>query len=138
MKLVPLKDLNYLIDLSVIENKGEYTREEITDTVNKYGREFWTVEIDGECLGVIGYFQIGEYYILEALKDHSKSNIGITNSIKAGHEVIETMRRFTNKIRTIARERDKAIQILCKKMGFNEIGTDSGYIIYEKEVDKCQ
>jgi hypothetical protein len=38
-----------------------------------------------------------------------------------------------NKVRTMAKEADKSIQILIKKLGFKQIDTKDNLIIYEKE-----
>jgi hypothetical protein len=136
--LEPLEDLEYFLNLADLDNKYQYPREEIKAMIEKEGQEFWTIMIDGTRRGVVGYFKFNDVYALEALKDHSQPLTGITVSIEVGNLVLDYMFQFTNKVRTCARVSEKAIQILCKKLGFKEINRINNLVIYEKEAETCQ
>jgi hypothetical protein len=131
--LKPIQDLQKFVDLAYEDNKRDYTKEQLNCLVATYGKGFWDVLVKGEYKGVVGYFVIDGCYILEALRDHSKGIFGISNSIAVGKFMLEHLFNETNEIRTLARVEDKAIQILCNKLGFKEISRENNLIFYKKE-----
>lgn len=132
VELIPLDDVEYLLELADKDNKHAYSLEEIQKTIEVYGREFWEIRLNGSRRGIVGYFQFGDVYVLEALKDHSKPPTGIGYSIEVGQLMLDYMFKFTNKVRTCARDTDLGIQILIKKLGFQQIDIKDNLIIYEK------
>ncbi len=130
--LEPMLDVDYLLDLADKDNKHAYSKLEIKELVDNYGCEFWTIQLNGTRRGIVGYFKINGVYILEALKDHDAPPTGIGYSIEVGNLMLDYMFQITDKIRTMARVDDKAIQILCKKLGFKQIDIKDNLIIYEK------
>lgn len=130
--LEKLDNIDYVLNLAEIDNKREYSREQIKELFNN-PYEFWGIFLKGKIRGVVGWFKIGEVYLMEALKDKSKPATGISYSIEVGELFLNYMFSFTNKVRTCAKIGDKAIQILCLKLGFKELWVKDGLIIYEKE-----
>lgn len=137
LTLVPLRNFEYFIQLAEEDNKGKHTREEVESLINDHCGEFWVIDLGGIPRGVIGYFKINCFYVMEALKDHSAPPTGISFSIEAGRLLLDYMFKFTDKIRTCARVEDKSIQILCTKLGFKTIFEKDGYLIYEREMKPC-
>jgi hypothetical protein len=136
--LQPLKDIEYAIDLAYKENKFRYPREQMADMFIAFGQEFWEAYFDGGRWGVVGYFKFDGAYVMEALVDHSVSSMGLRGSIEGGKLMMEYLFARTDKINTCARVEDRAIQILCRKLGFREIDQQQGLIIYGKERQQCQ
>ncbi len=131
--LVPLIDIDYFLDIAELDNKQDATREEVAKMIQDWGKEFWQIEIDGTRRGVVGYFLINGYYVLESLKDHSAPKTGITYSLEVGKLMLDYLFTMTKVVRTGARLKDKGIQILCSKLGFREINRINNLVLYEKE-----
>jgi len=132
LKLEPLKNITYFLDLADRDNKYEYSRNETRDFINKCGCEFWKVYAKGEAIGVVGYFKVNGYYVLEGLKDKD-APAHYRYSMEAARLVMDYVFRFADKIRTCARVNDKAVQILCRKLEFKEYARKDYLILYEKE-----
>jgi len=126
------KDVDYFCALAQENNKHKTSLEETRSLFLDYGIEFWKVYLKDELKGIIGYFKVNEYYILEGLVD-KRTRLGLVNSIKLTNVIIDYMFKFTDKIRTCARVEDRAIQILCGKLGFKQLAIKDGIIVYEKE-----
>jgi hypothetical protein len=133
VRLEPLLDIDYLINLAYEDNKHLYTKEELNKLIDENFCEFWSIYLDGTRRGVAGYFVVSGVWILEALKDKSIKGTGISYSIEVGNLILDYMFQKTNKVRTSARIEDKGIQILCLKLGFKEIFRKDNLVIYEKE-----
>lgn len=131
--LEPLEDINYFLDLINKDNKYQYPVDQIKEMIEKDGQEFWSIILNGTRRGVVGYFKFNGIYALESFKDHSQPSTGISYSIEVGNLVLDYLFTLTNKVRTCARVEDKAVQILCKKLGFKQINSMNNLIIYEKE-----
>ena len=131
--LEPLKDINYLLDLADKDNKGLCSRKEIEDLFKNNECAFWLIILNETKRGVVGYFKIKDVYIMEALKDHEAKPTGIGYSLEVGELMLDYIFTLTNKVRTCALIKDKAIQLLCKRLGFIEIDRSDNLIIYEKE-----
>ena len=121
VKLVPLTDIEYFLDLADADNKGLYPRDSLANVIKNYGVEFWETHQNGKRMGVIGYFKFGEIYFVEGVRDRSVPNVGVTTSIEVTEMVIARIRLLTNRVYTCARKDSKAINIICKKLGFVEI-----------------
>lgn len=131
--LEPLEDINYLLDLADKDNKGFCTRDQVKEMLDTNGGDFWLITLNGSKWGVVGYFIVNDIYILEALKDHSVEPTGIGYSVEVGNLVLDYMFNLTDKVRTVAKVEDKSIQLLCKKLGFNQLYIENNLIVYEKE-----
>lgn len=137
--LEPLKDISYFADLAVKENGYIFSKEQIIETIETYGQEFWEVCLDGVRIGIVGYFIIDGIYLMEALKDHSTHPTGMSISVEVGLTVLEYLFKLTDEVRTFARKEDIAIQLLCRKVGFMELFRHDDYIIYgQRREVQCQ
>ena len=128
----PLEDIEYFIQLALKEAKFVHSREEIEELILRDGMEFWKVIIDGQPAGVCGYFLSNGICVLEALKDPAAHRLGFSYSVEVGQTVLAYLFSFTTKVRTFARQDGKAVQLLCKKLGFQEICRVQEFVIYEK------
>jgi hypothetical protein len=133
VELVPLEDKEYLIKLANIDNKFSVKESDVRELINRYGVEFWEIWLNGSRRGICGYFKFNDIYFMEALKDKDAEPTGITYSIEVGNLLLDYMFEFTDKVRTYARDTEKAIQILCLKLGFKRIYEIEGFVVYEKE-----
>ena len=133
LTLKPLTDIDYLLKLS-----KEYAKEEFYGKIDNYENNFWEIYFNRIRHGVIGYFKIEKLYILEAFKDRDIPSVGLKYSIEAGNLLLDYMSGFTDKVITGARVKDRAIQVLCIKLGFREIQRVNEYndnlIIYQKDM----
>jgi hypothetical protein len=130
--LEPLEDIEYFLNLAERHNKNLCSKKELNDYIKTNGGEFWLITLNGIKRGVVGYFKDHNVYVMEAVKDNSAPPTGISYSIEVGELVIEYIFNLTDRLRTCALVKDKAIQILCKKLGFREISRDQDLIIYER------
>lgn len=134
--LEPLGNIEYFIDLSCKENKYQESEDSIRSLISNYGGEFWSIHLNGTMRGAVGYFKFGNSYLLEALKDRNQPPTGISYSIEVGNLMLDYLFELTDKVKTFARFEDKAVQILCKKLGFKESGEmtylGKNYITYER------
>ena len=145
VKLVPFqgqRDWDYLMDLAEMDEGHYATREQIAESVRTYGFLFWVIEHDGVRSGVGLCLKVNENFLMEALKDKSVSGSSLKHSIEVGQMMLDQIFKFTNVVHTCARAEDKAIQILCRKLKFIEMGiVTSPYgkiMLFQKEKNLCQ
>ena len=131
-------DFDYLREIIIQNPEPGYTTEQLVDATLKSGRYFWTVRIDGQRRGVVYILQLGDKYILEALKDKTLTGrTGLQISLAVGRMVLGFMAGITDTIYTCARPQDKAIQALCHKLGFKVLGNrNQEIIVYRREETK--
>ena len=132
--LKPLEDLIYFYNLIDDNNGFKRGNEEAKELLEIYENEFWEVYAKNSLLGVIGYFKVGDCYVLEGIKDPDANLKGLVYSIEAAKMVMNYLSVVTDIIRTCARPKDKAIQALCIKLGFKKIGIENNFIVYEKHL----
>jgi hypothetical protein len=134
LKLKPTKDREYILSLIDKDNAGLCTRKEVEEIINKNQSRFWTVNINGIRQGIAGYLLYQGIYILEAIKDHTQPAVGIRYSIAAGKIVIAQLSAITRIIYSCSWVKDRAVQRLCRCLGFSEIATKNGFVIYRMEL----
>jgi len=123
--LVPFsgaEDWEYLLDLAG-KDEGRYTtREAISEKVREHGIMFWSIIADDVRIGIGLCLRVNDIFLLEALKDRRVSGASLHHSVEAGKLLLEEIFKITNVVQTCARTEDRAIQILCRKLGFIETG----------------
>ena len=145
VELIPFKDAadwDYLFDLAEMDEGRYATRDQIAEEVMKYGVLFWIIEVRGIRSGVGLCLKVNDQYLMEALKDKRVSGATIKHSVESGQLILDQIFSLTDKVHTCAREEDTGIQILCKKLGFKNVGiVESGYgplVLFQKEKVRCQ
>lgn len=145
VELIPFKDASdweYLLDLAEMDEGRYATRSQIADALARYGLHFWIMEVGGVRFGVGLCLKVNEKIIMEGLKDKRVSAATIKHSVEAGQLVLDFLFGEVDVVHTCAREEDKGIHILCKKLGFMKTGVvDSPYgkiVLFQKEDKKCQ
>jgi hypothetical protein len=130
-----------MLDLAEQDEGAYATRTQIEEQVLKYGLGFWVSEIRGVRFGVGICLKVKGFFIMEGLKDKRVFGATIKHSVEAGRLILDRIFVVSDVIHTCAREKDKGIQILCKKLGFKKTGVaDSGYgpiVWFQKEKKKC-
>ena len=140
VELIPFKDSadwEYLFDLAEMDEGRYATRDQIAEEIMKYGILFWIIEYRGIRSGVGLCLKVNDHYIMEALKDKRVSGTSIRHSIESGQLMLDQIFGLTDIVQTCARKEDIGIQILCKKLGFKNVGiVESGYgplVLFQKE-----
>jgi len=135
-------DFDYVCDIVREEEDKDYTREETRDILNRAQGHYWLVMKDGVRVGAIMYMlSLKDEYYMEAIKDQRTTlsqGIGIGFSIRVGKLFVDYLLDKKSKVFTIARVKDKGIQIACRKLGFEEMFTRNNLIFYKKEKVLCQ
>ena len=145
VELIPFKDpadWEYLFDLAETDEGHYATREQLIDTIKRYGFRFWIMEAKGVRWGVGLCLKADDKFIMEGLKDKRVSGVTIKHSVEAGQLVLKYLSGLTDTVLTCAREKDKGIQILCRKLGFVQTETVASpygkIVLFKKEDKKCQ
>jgi len=133
--LEPLEaqDMDYVIELADTPRNGHIGRREAVKTLDRYSGKFWAVQHEGTRAGVIGYFQQGNRYLMEALKDPKTSPIGLKASMESAELMIQHMFGFTDKIRVCAKVGEPGLMKMFRKLGFFFFNNIGDIIIYQRE-----
>lgn len=140
VELIPfrgIEDWNYFLDLVEMDEGKHATREWMTEEISKYGLFFWSLISGGTRFGVGMCLKVNGQYLMEGLKDKRVLGLSIKHSVESGQLMTEYILGLTDIVYTCAREKDRAIQILCRKIGFSKIGTVGspfgGIVLFQKE-----
>ena len=134
-------DFDYVCDIVREEEDKDYTREETKDIMSRLLSRYWLVMKDGRRVGAVMYMvsPSGEYF-MEAIKDKKavlSAGVGIGFSMRVGKAFLDYLFTKTDRIFTLARIKDKGIQIACRKLGFVEKYIHGDMIFYQKEKVLC-
>ena len=134
-------DLDYVSDIVREEEGKGHTRKEVRDMMNTVQGYYWMVMKNEKRVGAIMYMiSVMDDYYMEAIKDKKailSEGVGIGFSIRVGKMFLDYLFGKTTKILTIARVKDKGIQIACQKLGFKKVSIKDDLVFYQKEKVLC-
>lgn len=133
--LIPLavEEQEYLVQLIQKDERSQVSLSQIQVMMTMFCKHSWRVMYNGFPFGVGLALEVNGQWILEGLKDKSVKGVPFSASIEAGKLMRDFLFRETEVLFTYARVEQRAIQYLCEKLGFRNIGIQNGLVMYRKE-----